>query len=112
VSDPVGASEDWIRLRKLWDEHRARPFPASDTSDPRLQEVALYESWLGTIVDAVLAGGGRVGPAHRALLEARRAEGNQGLWTAAGELGEPARSYLARLMAIEDQLSCLPSWEP
>jgi hypothetical protein len=112
VSEPARASEDGSRLRKLWDEHRARPFPAADTSDPRLQEVALYESWLGTIVDAVLAGGGRVGPAHRALLDARQAEGNQGLWTAAGELGEPARSYLARLMAIEAQLASLPNTEP
>lgn len=101
-------SEDYVRLRKLWDEHRANAFPASTVDDPRLQEVALYESWLGTIADAALAQGGRVGRSHRAMLEARRSEGNPVLWSLAADLGEPVRSYVARLMAIEDLLGSLP----
>jgi hypothetical protein len=42
------------------------------------------------------------------MLETRRAEGNQRVFRAAGELGEPVRSYVARLIAIEDLLSQLP----
>ena len=46
---------------------------------------------------------------HRAtLLATRRAEGNAKLFRAAGELGEPVRSYVARLIAIEDLLAQLP----
>jgi hypothetical protein len=70
--------------------------------------VALYESWLGSIVEAALARGGRLAPAHRSMLEAREAEGNQALWSLAAELGEPVRSYVARLMAIQDMLGTLP----
>ena len=99
----------YVRLRRLWDEHRAEPFPAAGTNDPRLQEVALYESWLGGIVDATLASGGRVAPAHGRMLEARQAERDPTLWSVAAELGEPVRSYVARLMAIEDMLSTLPA---
>jgi hypothetical protein len=42
------------------------------------------------------------------MLEARRAEGNQRVFRAAGDLGEPVRSYVARLMTIEDLLAKLP----
>ncbi len=70
--------------------------------------MALYESWLGSIVEAALARGGRLAPAHRSMLEAREAEGNQALWSLAAELGEPVRSYVARLMAIQDMLGTLP----
>ncbi len=97
------------RLRRLWDEHRADAFPAAGTDDPRLQEVALYESWLGGIVEAALARGGRVVPAHSRMLEARQAERDTTLWSVAAELGEPVRSYVARLMAIEDVLRTLPA---
>jgi hypothetical protein len=97
------------RLRRLWDEHRTDAFPAADTDDPRLQEVALYESWLGGIVEAALASGGRVAAGHRWMLEARREEGNTALWSLAAELGDPVRSYVARLMAIEDLLRTLPA---
>jgi len=92
-------------LRRLWDEHRADAFPGES---PDLQEVALYESWLGSIVEAALARGGRLVPAHRSMLEAREAEGNQTLWSLAAELGDPVRSYVARLMAIQDLLGTLP----
>ena len=70
--------------------------------------MALYESWLGSIVEAALARGGRLASAHRSMLEAREAEGNQALWSLAAELGEPVRSYVARLMAIQDMLGTLP----
>ena len=42
------------------------------------------------------------------MLDKRRAEGNQRVFRAAGELGEPIRSYVARLIAIEDLLAQLP----
>jgi hypothetical protein len=42
------------------------------------------------------------------MLETRRAEGNQRVFRAAGDLGEPVRSYVARLMTIEDLLAKLP----
>jgi hypothetical protein len=42
------------------------------------------------------------------MLEVRRAEGNQRVFRAAGDLGEPVRSYVARLIAIEDLLAKLP----
>lgn len=44
----------------------------------------------------------------RTMLETRRAEGNQRVFRAAGDLGERARSYVARLIAIEDLLAELP----
>ena len=101
-------SEGYVRLRRIWDEHRADAFPAGVTDDPRIQEVALYESWVGGIAEAALARDGRIAALHRSMLEARQAEGNQMLWSLAAELGEPVRSYVARLMAIEDLLSGLP----
>jgi hypothetical protein len=42
------------------------------------------------------------------MLETRRAEGNARVFRAAGELGEPVRSYVARLIAIEELLTQLP----
>ena len=102
----TGASEQVIRLRRLWEEHVHRPFPGAG-SDPRLQEVALYSSWLGSIV-AVALHEGVLDPKHAEMLETRRAEGNQALFRASGELGEPVRSYVARMIAIEDLLAQLP----
>lgn len=96
------------KLRKLWDGHRRRPFPAPAVEDPRLQEVALYESWLGSVVESALASGGVLSAEHRDLVQARRAEGNQVIWAVGGELGEPVRSHVARLIAIEDLLADLP----
>ena len=76
-------------------------------ADPREQEVALYASWIGSVVEMAL----RRGSLDRNLstmLETRRAEGNERVFRAAGELGEPVRSYIARLIAIEDLLAQLP----
>lgn len=42
------------------------------------------------------------------MLATRRAEGNERVFRAAGELGEPVRSYVARLIVIEDLLAELP----
>jgi len=98
--------EDVLKLRRLWDDHVHRPFPGTG-SDPRLQEVALYSSWIGSMVEVALAYG-VLDPNHAEMLKTRRAEGNQVLFRAGGELGEPARSYVARLIAIEDLLAELP----
>ena len=100
------ASQDVVRLRRLWDEHTHRPFPA-DGDDPRVQEVALYSSWLGSIAKVAVRKGA-LNAEHAKMLKIRRAEGNQVLFRASGELGEPVRSYVARLIAIEDILSGLP----
>jgi hypothetical protein len=113
VARPDGSrrppSDEYVRLKRLWEAHRKDAFPAAGTADARLQEVALYESWLGSIVEAALARGGRLLAAHAGMLEARRAESSPALWSAAAELGEPVRSYVARLMTIEDLLTTLPS---
>jgi hypothetical protein len=103
----TGASPEVLKLRRLWDEHVHRPFPGTG-SDPRLQEVALYSSWLGSIVEVALLEGS-LDPNHAEMLKTRRAEGNQVLFRAGGELGEPVRSYVARLIAIEDLLAQLPT---
>ena len=76
-------------------------------SDPREQEVALYASWLGSIVEVALREGSLSRNLAR-MLEKRRAEGNERVFRAAGELGESVRSYVARLIAIEDLLAELP----
>jgi hypothetical protein len=105
-----GASESVLRLLRLWDEHLHRPFPGEFSgtgTDPRLQEVALYASWLGSMVEVALREGG-LDPNHAEMLKTRRVEGNQVLFRAGGELGEPVRSYVARLIAIEDLLAELP----
>jgi hypothetical protein len=100
------ASEQVLKLRRLWDEHIHRPFP-DPGADPRLQEVALYSSWLGSIVEVALHDGS-LDSNHAEMLKARRAEGNAVLFRAGGELGEPARSYVARLITMEDLLTQLP----
>ena len=69
--------------------------------------MALYASWIGSVVEVVLREGS-LDPNLAAMLETRRAEGNQHVFRAAGELGEPVRSYVARLIAIEDLLAQLP----
>ena len=79
----------------------------SGESDPRLQEVALYSSWLGRIVESAVARG-ELDAKHELMLKVRRKEGNQALFRASGELGEPVRSYVARLLAMEEILSSLP----
>ena len=94
------------RLKRLWEEHVHRPFPSTGT-DSRVQEVALYSSWLGSIVEVALPRG-ELDPQHAQMLKVRRAEGNQALFRASGDLGEPVRSYVARLLAIEEILSSLP----
>jgi hypothetical protein len=101
-----GASEEVLKLRRLWDEHVHRPFPGTG-NDTRLQEVALYSSWLGSIVEVALLNGA-LDPKHAEMLKTRRAEGNQVLFRAGGEMGEPVRSYVARLITIEDLLAQLP----
>jgi hypothetical protein len=42
------------------------------------------------------------------MLRQRHDEGNQALWAAAGEAGHAARSYVARLLRIEEVLETLP----
>ena len=101
-----GATEEVLRLRRLWDDHIHSPFPVGG-SDPREQEVALYASWVGSMVEVALARGSLDRNLAK-MLETRRAEGNQGVFRAAGELGEPVRSHVARLIAIEDLLAQLP----
>ena len=68
----------------------------------------MYESWLGSIVEDALSRGGCLAPPHATMLAIRREEGNQALWKAGGELGEAARTYVARLLTIEDLLANLP----
>jgi hypothetical protein len=101
-----GLTEDVVRLRRLWDEQTHRPFPATG-DDPRVQEVALYSSWLGSIVEVALQRRA-LDPHHAEMLSVRRAEGNEGVFRAAGELGPNVRSYVAHLIAIEDLLAVLP----
>ena len=100
-------SEDVVRLRRLWDEHVHLPFPAT-ADDPSVQEVALYAAWLGSVVESVLKRGS-LDPQHATMLSTRRKEGNQALFRAAGDLGEPMRSYVARLITIEDLVNRLPA---
>ena len=101
-----GASDQVLKLRRLWDEHIHAPAPAGG-SDPRRQEVALYASWVGSIVEVALERGS-LDRNRAAMLATRREEGNQRVFRAAGDLGEPVRSYVARLIAIEDLLAQLP----
>jgi len=99
-------SDDLRRLRRLWNEHIHSPAPAVGP-DPRRQEVALYASWVGSVVEAALARG-TLDRNLATMVETRRAEGNERVFRAAGDLGEPVRSYVARLIAIEDLLAELP----
>lgn len=99
-------SEDLRRLRRLWNEHIHSPAPTVG-SDPRRQEVALYASWVGSVVEVALEHGS-LDRNLATMLETRRAEGNQRVFRAAGELGEPVRAYVARLLTIQDLLAQLP----
>jgi hypothetical protein len=101
-----GATEQVLKLRRLWDEHVHSPSPAGGT-DPREQEVALYASWVGSMVEVALERGS-LDYNRATMLGTRRAEGNERVFRAAGELGEPVRSYVARLILIEDLLAELP----
>ena len=67
----------------------------------------LYASWVGSMVEVALR---REALDHNLaqMLKTRRAEGNQRLFRAAGELGDPIRSFVARLITIEDLLAELP----
>ena len=51
---------------------------------------------------------GELDAKHEQMLKVRREEGNEALFRASGELGEPVRSYVARLLAMEEILSSLP----
>ena len=102
-SDPA---EEVRRLRKLWDEH-THTLPPISGPDPRQQEVALYASWIGSMVEAALRRDS-LDRNRASMLAQRRAEGNERLFRAAGELGDPVRSYVARLIALEDLLAQLP----
>lgn len=102
----AGAPEELLRLQRLWSEHVHSPSPVVGSS-PREQEVALYASWVGSIVEVALRRGSLDRNLAR-MLETRHTEGNERVFRAAGELGEPVRSYVARLIAIEDLLSQLP----
>ena len=101
-----GATEQVLKLRRLWDEHVHSPSPAGGT-DPGEQEVALYASWVGSMVEVALERGS-LDYNRATMLGTRRAEGNERVFRAAGELGEPVRSYVARLILIEDLLAELP----
>jgi hypothetical protein len=90
----------------LWNEHIHSPSPVTGR-DSREQEVALYASWVGSIVEVALSRGA-LDANLRKMVDVRRAEGNQRVFRAAGDLGEPVRSYVARLIAIEDLLAQLP----
>lgn len=94
------------RLRVLWNEHVHASSPVGG-SDPRHQEVGLYASWVGSMVEVALRRGS-LDANLRKMLDTRRVEGNERVFRAAGELGEPVRSYVARLIAIEDLLAQLP----
>ncbi len=101
-----GTTEEVLRLRRLWDEHIHAASPVGG-KDPRRQEVALYASWIGSMVEVALRNGS-LDRNLATMLATRRAEGNEKVFRAAGELGEPVRSYVARLIAIEDLLARLP----
>ena len=91
----------------LWNEHIHSPSPVGG-SDPREQEVALYASWVGSVVEVALRRGS-LDANLRKMMDTRRAEGNATVFRAAGELGEAVRPYVARLIAIEDLLAQLPT---
>jgi hypothetical protein len=101
-----GETENLRRLRRLWDEHIHAASPVGGP-DPRHQEVALYASWVGSMVEVALARGTLDRNLGR-MLETRRAEGNEKVFRAAGEGGGPVRAYVARLITIEDLLAELP----
>ena len=59
------------------------------------------------MVEVALARGALDGNLAK-MLDTRRTEGNQRVFRAAGELGAGVRSYVARLIAIQDLLAQLP----
>ena len=67
----------------------------------------LYASWVGSMVEVALRRGA-LDPNLAEMIKTRRVEGNERLFRAAGELGDPLRSFTARLIAIEDLLAELP----
>ena len=69
--------------------------------------MALYASWVGSMVEVALSRGS-LDANLRKMLDTRRAEGNERVFRAAAELGGAVRSYVARLIAIEDLLAQLP----
>jgi len=101
-----GEAEALRRLRRLWDEHIHTLSPVGG-ADPRHQEVALYASWVGSVVEVALARGSLDRNLAK-MLETRRAEGGEAVFRAAADLGGPVRSYVARLITIEDLLAELP----
>jgi hypothetical protein len=90
----------------LWNEHIHTLSPVG-TRDSREQEVALYASWVGSVVEVAISRGS-LDANLRKMLDVRRAEGNERVFRAAGDLGESVRSYVARLIAIEDLLAQFP----
>ena len=70
--------------------------------------IAALEILLNTPRIQALVRRGELDPTHAEMLSVRRKEGNQALFRASGELGEPVRSYVARLLALEEILSSLP----
>ena len=106
-SEPGPDPEALRHLRVLWAEHRAAAYPPLADSDPRAQEVTLYASWVASLVESTLDSGGRLDDNSRLMLEVRRREGNQAVWAAAADLGDPARAFVARLLALEQALSRL-----
>ena len=96
------SDERLLKLRRLWSEHVHRPFPDLG-NDPRIQEVALYASWVGSMVEVALLRGG-LDPNRAGMMKTRRAEGNARIFRVGGEMGEPVRSYVARLLALEELL--------
>jgi hypothetical protein len=62
---------------------------------------------VGSIVEVALRRGS-LDANLRKMVDTRRAEGNERVFRAAGDLGEPVRCYVARLIAIEDLLAQLP----
>jgi len=101
--------DEAAELRRLWDQVRRGSLPELAGREQAVHELALYQTWLGSIAEAAIERGGRLTAEHRKLLDVRADEGNQALWRAAGDLGESARAHLARLLAIEGLLGRLPA---
>ena len=100
--------DEAAELRRLWDQVRRGSLPELAGNEHAVQELALYQSWVGSIAESAIERGGRLTAEHRKLLDVRREEGSQALWRAAGDLGESARAHLARLLAVESLLGKLP----
>ena len=70
-----GATEEVLRLRRLWDQHIHGASPVGG-KDPRQQEIALYASWIGSMVEVALRNGS-LDRNLATMLATRRAEGNE-----------------------------------